>query len=140
MLAAAAIASLSFSMPTADSKLGRRELWGSLASGAFTVAAPAYVALRPAPVYAQKSKMIPKSSKEMTEKYKEYKYSGAAVAAGSESAAFKAAEARRGAGGSKGPESAEDQMKRLGLRTYTDAVAAGDGYDECSSWRGCNRK
>ena len=122
-------------MPNVDSKLDRRAMIGSLASGALAVAA-----LAPAPAYAQRSSLVPKSSKEMTEKYKEYKYSGAAVAAGSESAAFKAAEARRGAGGSKGPESAEDQMKRLGLRTYTDAVAAGDGYDECSSWRGCNRK
>ena len=122
-------------MPNVDSKFDRRAMIGSLASGALAVAA-----LAPAPAYAQRSTLVPKSSKEMTEKYKEYKYSGAAVAAGSESAAFKAAEARRGAGGSKGPESAEDQMKRLGLRTYTDAVAAGDGYDECSSWRGCNRK
>lgn len=135
MLAALAIAALSFQMPNVDSKLDRRAMIGSLASGALAVAA-----LAPAPAYAQRSSLVPKSSKEMTEKYKEYKYSGAAVAAGSESAAFKAAEARRGAGGSKGPESAEDQMKRLGLRTYTDAVAAGDGYDECSSWRGCNRK
>ena len=135
MLAALAIAALSFQMPNVDSKLDRRAMIGSLASGALAVAA-----LAPAPAYAQRSTLVPKSSKEMTEKYKEYKYSGAAVAAGSESAAFKAAEARRGAGGSKGPESAEDQMKRLGLRTYTDAVAAGDGYDECSSWRGCNRK
>ena len=135
MLAALAIAALSFQMPNVDSKFDRRAMIGSLASGALAVAA-----LAPAPAYAQRSTLVPKSSKEMTEKYKEYKYSGAAVAAGSESAAFKAAEARRGAGGSKGPESAEDQMKRLGLRTYTDAVAAGDGYDECSSWRGCNRK
>ena len=135
MLAALAIAALSFQMPNVDSKLDRRAMIGSLASGALAVAA-----LAPAPAYAQRSSLVPKSSKEMTEKYKEYKYSGAAVAAGSESAAFKAAEARRGAGGSKGPESAKDQMKRLGLRTYTDAVAAGDGYDECSSWRGCNRK
>ena len=136
MLAVLAIAALSFQMPNIDSKFDRRAMIGSLASGG----ALAVAALAPAPAYAQRSTLVPKSSKEMTEKYKEYKYSGAAVAVGSESAAFKAAEARRGAGGSKGPESAEDQMKRLGLRTYSDAVAAGDGYDECSSWRGCNRK
>jgi hypothetical protein len=136
MLGTLVVAALSFSMQTTDSRFGRRELIGSLASGALTVAT-----LTPAPVYAQKSKMIPKSSKEMTERYKEYRLSGAVIAVGSESEEFKAAEARRSSGGaSKGPESVDDQMKRLGLRTYSDAVAAGDGYDECASWRGCNRK
>ena len=121
MLAALAIAALSFQMPNVDSKLDRRAMIGSLASGALAVAA-----LAPAPAYAQRSTLVPKSSKEMTEKYKEYKYSGADIPVGSESAAFKAAEANRNKGGT-GPESAEDQMKRLGLRTYSDAISSGAG-------------
>ena len=61
--------------------------------------------------------------------------------AGEETDAFKQAEAKRAAlaaGQKPREETAEEAMARLGLRSYGDAVKA--GYDECDTWRGCNRK
>ena len=82
----------------------------------------------PAPAFAQRSKLVPKSSKESTESYKQFQLSTPK----GETEAFKLAEARRKSfesGGSKGPESAADEMKRLGLATYADSASKGFTYD-----------
>ena len=79
----------------------------------------------PAPAFAQRSKRVPKSSKESTESYKQFQLS----APKGETEAFKLAEARRKSfesGGSKGPESAaEARLFRQPLRWLKRNVELG---------------
>ena len=101
--------------------LGRREALAAVALSS--------VAALPEPALAQRSSLIPRSSKESTASFKAYQLS----APGEETEAFKAAEAKRRAAAAQLPagassrkeETAEDQMKRLGMTTYADGLKAG---------------
>eukprot|EP00308_Calcidiscus_leptoporus_P022825 CAMPEP_0119378118 /NCGR_PEP_ID=MMETSP1334-20130426/47417_1 /TAXON_ID=127549 /ORGANISM="Calcidiscus leptoporus, Strain RCC1130" /LENGTH=170 /DNA_ID=CAMNT_0007397233 /DNA_START=27 /DNA_END=540 /DNA_ORIENTATION=- len=109
---------LAWSVPSrpVEACLGRRE-----ALAAALVAMPL---LTPAPALAALAKKQ-MSSAEATAAAKAYKLSQP----GEETAEFRAAEkqrAARAAGGAVKDESTEDAMKRLGLRTYGDAIKSGD--------------
>merc|ERR550514_498075 len=118
---------LSFAPP--PSGMSRRE-------AAFAAALSVATLTTPLPAFAQRSKLIPRSNAESTANFKAYQISKP----GEETPEFREAERKRLAaangGGSKAKESDADQMKRLGLKTYDDALTTG-GYDPCSSWRGC---
>ena len=93
----------------------------------------------PAPALAQRSSLIPRSSKESTESFKAYQLSKPSE----ETEAFKAAEKRRLAGGYgtvPKEETAEETMRRLGMKTYGDSLAAGNP-DPCGEGSfACGRK
>ena len=129
MLAAATLAALSFTPPPTNVGTRRDLLASAFSAAAFApVAAAVFANSAPAPAFAQRSKLVPKSSKEATESYKQFQLSQPKA----ESEAFKEAEKRRKAfesGGSKGPESAADEMARLGLSTYSSSAKAGFTYD-----------
>ena len=100
--------------------MDRREVAAGLAAA---------VLAAPLPAFAQRSALIPKSSKESAETFKAYQLSKPKYEVGQESSAFKAAEAKRASGGAAGvarkEETAEETMKRLGISTYSDGLAAG---------------
>ena len=110
MLALAALSALSFTPPPTNVGTRRDLLASAFSAAAFApVAAAVFANSAPAPAFAQRSKLVPKSSKEATESYKQFQLSQPKA----ESEAFKEAEKRRKAfesGGSKGPESAADEM------------------------------
>ena len=120
MLAVTAAAFLGWSMPT-DRMMGRRD---ALIAG---LGASAVFAVSPAPAFAQRSSLIPRSSKESTENFKAYQLSKPS----DETDAFKAAEAKRkqlqngGVGVAAKEETPEETMRRLGITTYSDAIASG---------------
>lgn len=96
----------------------------------------------PAPALAQRSALIPRSSAESTASFKAYQVSKP----GEETEAFKAAEKRRLAGANGGygttpkEETAEETMRRLGMKTYSDALASGKP-DPCGEGSfACGRK
>ena len=93
----------------------------------------------PAPALAQRSALIPRSSKESTESFKTYQLSKPSE----ETEAFKAAEKRRLAGGYgtvPKEETAEETMRRLGMKTYGDSLASGKP-DPCGEGSfACGRK
>ena len=131
MLAAFTVGLLSFTTP---SPLSRREALAMVA-GSFAVAAPL-------PAFAQRSALVPKSSAESTASFKAYQLSQP----GEATPEFIEAEKKRNAAAAKlaanpnarpAAESAEETMARLGLKTMVQAEAA--GYDQCATWRGCNR-
>ena len=105
--------------PTASNRaLGRRE---ALVAGVGALAS--VVALAPQPAYAQRSALIPKQSKEATANFKEYQLSKP----GEETEAFKKAEVKRkkeaeeeaaGKPSTRKEETAEETMKRLGIKAY----------------------
>ena len=129
MLALAALSALSFTPPPSNVGTRRDLLASAFSAAAFApVAAAVFANSAPAPAFAQRSKLVPKSSKEATESYKQFQLSQPKA----ESEAFKEAEKRRKAfesGGSKGPESAADEMARLGLSTYSSSASKGFTYD-----------
>ena len=128
-LAVAALSALSFTPPPTNVGTRRDLLASAFSAAAFApVAAAVFANSAPAPAFAQRSKLVPKSSKEATESYKQFQLSQPKA----ESEAFKEAEKRRKAfesGGSKGPESAADEMARLGLSTYSSSASRGFTYD-----------
>ena len=93
----------------------------------------------PTPALAQRSALIPRSSKESTESFKAYKLSKPSE----ETEAFKAAEKRRIAGGygtTPKEETAEETMRRLGMKTYGESLASGNP-DPCGEGSfACGRK
>ena len=93
----------------------------------------------PTPALAQRSALIPRSSKESTESFKAYKLSKPSE----ETEAFKAAEKRRIAGGygtTPKEETAEETMRRLGMKTYGESLASGKP-DPCGEGSfACGRK
>ena len=93
----------------------------------------------PTPALAQRSALIPRSSKESTESFKAYKLSKPSE----ETEAFKAAEKRRLAGGygtTPKDETAEETMRRLGMKTYGESLASGNP-DPCGEGSfACGRK
>ena len=93
----------------------------------------------PAPALAQRSALIPRSSKESTESFKAYQLSKPSE----ETEAFKAAEKRRLAGGygtTPKEETAEETMRRLGMKTYGESLASGKP-DPCGEGSfACGRK
>ena len=93
----------------------------------------------PAPALAQRSSLIPRSSSESTASFKSYQLSKPSE----ETEAFKAAEKRRLAGGygtTPKEETAEETMRRLGMKTYGDALASGKP-DPCGEGSfACGRK
>jgi len=106
-------------------RLGRREaLFGGLVA----------LGAAPLPVHAQRSKLISRSSAEGAQAAKEFKYSKP----GEESAEFKANEAKRQT--QPTPMSLEDDLKRIGVRTYADAVKAGVDVCDTSKTIGCGRR
>ena len=122
---------LAFTPPATN--IGRREAVLSLGLGALTAS--------PLPAFAQRSSLVPKSSPESTASFKAFQLSKP----GEETEAFKEAERKRlaaqaaqAAGKPRKVETAEEEMVRLGLRTMVQAQDA--GFDECATWRGCNRK
>ena len=122
---------LAFSPLDAPHPLSRREAVMTLGVGA--------LAFSPLPAHAQRSALVPKSNTESTASFKAYQLSKPGTA----TPEFLAAEKRRQEAanaprGSAKAETAEEQMARLGLKTMTQAI--NDGYDECATWRGCNRK
>ena len=138
------VIALAFASPTSSKTeaLSRRQAVGRLlgATGA-TLALGASTAAR-AEMYGD-GKAADKSQGAVARQLKFAK-------AGEETEAFKQAEAKREeaqrrieSGRTTGlvqkatEETAEEAMARLGLRTYTQAVSA--GFDECATWRGCNR-
>ena len=130
MLAVAALSALSFTPPPTNVGTRRDLLASAFSAAAFAPVAAAVFATTaaPAPAFAQRSKLVPKSSKEATESYKQFQLSQPKA----ESEAFKEAEKRRKAfesGGSKGPESAADEMARLGLSTYSSSASKGFQFD-----------
>ena len=129
MLAVAALSALSFTPPPTNVGTRRDLLASAFSAAAFApVAAAVFANSAPAPAFAQRSKLVPKSSKEATESYKQFQLSQPKA----ESEAFKEAEKRRKAfesGGSKGPESAADEMARLGLSTYSSSASKGFQFD-----------
>ena len=87
------------------------------------------------------SALVPRSNAESTASFKAYQVSKP----GEATPEFLAAEAKRqkaaadrAAGVSRKAETPEEEMARLGLRTLVQAEA--DGYDQCATWRGCNRR
>lgn len=127
MLATIACALLSFAPLEAPIRT-RREAVGAILGGALVTAVPL-------PAFAQRSALVPKSSAESTASFKAYQLSKP----GEATPEFLAAEKKRAEreAGVRKPETAEEQMSRLGLKTMNQAVA--EGYDECKTWRGCNR-
>ena len=116
--------------------LSRREVVAIGVTGFATLSSPTAA-------QAQRSSLIPKSSAESTASFKAYQLSGQKSRPGEESDAFKNAEKLRaarvaGPGGAQKASTTEDDLSRLGLRTYGDAVAS--GFDECATWRGCRNK
>ena len=93
----------------------------------------------PTPALAQRSALIPRSSKESTESFKAYKLSKPSE----ETEAFKAAEKRRITGGygtTPKEETAEETMRRLGMKTYGESLASGNP-DPCGEGSfACGRK
>ena len=93
----------------------------------------------PTPALAQRSALIPRSSKESTESFKAYKLSKPSE----ETEAFKAAEKRRIAGGygtTPKEVTAEETMRRLGMKTYGESLASGNP-DPCGEGSfACGRK
>ena len=93
----------------------------------------------PTPALAQRSALIPRSSKESTESFKAYQLSKPSE----ETEAFKAAEKRRLAGGygtTPKEETAEETMRRLGMKTYGESLASGKP-DPCGEGSfACGRK
>jgi len=84
----------------------------------------------PAPALAQRSGLIPRQSKEATDSFREFQLSKPSE----ETEAFKQAEKRRNSGtiGAKPKEeSADETMKRLGIKSYGDSMAAGNP-DPCA--------
>jgi len=117
------VAALSFNLPpmpetgATPSSLRRRD---ALAVGLGALSA---VVAAPLPAHAQRSKLIPKSSAESTASFKAYQLSDPKYKPGEESEAFKAAEAKRKALNSGGAAvSKEDDLKRLGLKSYGDTA------------------
>jgi len=110
-----------------ESSTGRRQ--------AITAFSAFSACLLPSAVHAQRSKLIPRSSKESTESFKAFQLSQP----GNESPEFQAAEKLRlqrlEGGGEPKKESDSDTIKRLGLKTYGEAVD--EGYDQCKTWKGC---
>ena len=113
--------------PRSDTFSGRRSLIAAAALG-----------LVPAPAFAQRSKMIARSSKEATAAAKAFKLSRP----GEETEAFKAAERRRAdVAAGRAPRDADRTPIRdpvsgkevKSSRTYAEAIAAGDDY--CKSAR-----
>ena len=125
MIALAFSAAPAFTPPTNSRVMGRRD---ALLAG---LGAGAALSLSPAPAFAQRSSLIPKSSKESTESFKQYKLSSAKYAPGQESEAFKQAQALREknaavvANRPNKEESAEETMRRLGMKSYSDSLASG---------------
>ena len=121
MLAAAALAALSFTPPPTNVGTRRDLLASAFSAAAFApVAAAVFANSAPAPAFAQRSKLVPKSSKEATESYKQFQLSQPKA----ESEAFKEAEKRRKAfesGGLKGPRGGHE-MARLGSRPFQQRV------------------
>merc|ERR1719174_2871354 len=113
---------LSFAPPQ---QLSRRE-----AVRAAGVASLVGIGLAPLPTFAQRSALVPKSNAASTASFKAYQLSKP----GEATPEFLAAEKKRNeaaAGGARKGETADEEMKRLGLRTFNDAVAS--GYDECAT-------
>ncbi len=114
--------------------LSRREVMAIGLAGSATLA--------PSVAHAQRSALIPKSNAESTASFKAYQLSEQKSRPGEESEAFKNAEklrAARAAGpGTAKAASTQDDLSRLGLKTYGEAVAG--GFDECATWRGCRNK
>jgi hypothetical protein len=121
------VATLALLLPSApgSATLGRRE---AVAAGLGALAAA------PFPAYAQRSKLVPKSSPEATAAAKAFKLSKP----GEESAEFKAMEAKR-LGGVK-PTTLEEDLKREGLRSYSDALNSGVDVCDMSKGVGCGRR
>lgn len=83
--------------------------------------------LAPGAASAQRSKLIPRSSAESTASFKAYQLSAPKSQPGEESEAFKAAERKRAAAQAAGTatkDTVADDMKRLGIKTYTEAVGS----------------
>lgn len=128
MLPAVACLVLGWSLPPAQ--VGRREAISSAAA----LSALSALQLAPAPAFAQRSALVPKSNAESTASFKAYQLS----APGVESEAFKAAEKARLARANGGPvkkETEAEEIKRLGLTSYSTALD--NGYDPCKTWKGC---
>ena len=94
--------------PPGQANVGRRE--------AMIVGLSSLGAVLPAPAFAQRSALIPKSSKESTESFKAYQLSAPKYKEGEGSAAFKAAEEKRKSaglkpGGAGKEETAEETMR-----------------------------
>jgi len=127
MLAALATSAASFAPPTEpfDRRVFDRR--------AFIGGAALAAASRTAPAQAQRSKLIPRSSAESTASFKQYQLSEAKYKPGEESEAFKKAEAARNGGAAGKPSSAQDDLARLGLKSFSDS-----NTDMCQTWKGCN--
>ena len=117
------LATLGWSTP--PSSVGRRDAtFGAAAAALFASPLPALA----------KSKAVSRDA------LREYQTSAPKAAPGAESEAFKAAEQARIAragGATKKAETAEEEIKRLGLGSYTQALE--NGYDCQKTWRGCDR-
>merc|ERR1719263_360132 len=109
----------------------RRELLAGLGLGAALSS--------PAPALAQRSALIPRSSKESTESFRQYRVSKPS----DETEAFKQAEKRRltaNVGSIPKEETAEQTMRRLGMMSYSDSLASGKP-DPCAEGSfACGRK
>ena len=76
MLAVAALSTLSFTPPPTNVGTRRDLLASAFSAAAFApVAAAVFANSAPAPAFAQRSKLVPKSSKEATESYKQFQLS-----------------------------------------------------------------
>jgi hypothetical protein len=128
MLASLLVAAVSLLLPCipGSARLSRRE---AVTTGLAVLAAAA-----PVPAYAQRSKLVPKSSAEATAAAKAFKLSKP----GEESEEFKAMEARR-LGGIKAT-SLEEDLKRSGLRSYSEALDLGVDICDTTKGIGCGRR
>lgn len=127
MLGSLLVATVSLLLPytPGSALLGRRE---AVAAGLAVLAAA------PFPAHAQRSKLVPKSSAEATAAAKAFKLSKP----GEESAEFKAMEAKRLGGVTT--TTLEEDLKRSGLRSYSEALELGVDVCDTTKGIGCGRR